>query len=174
MARLLAQGFVHRALPLAHDGFHRGSTVYGDDPVDELGFVAKRPVDDCEDVVDIGLGVKGVLGHLSRFWSLTNFVQASNPCKHGFFRRLGIPEIIFSLRSREALPYRYSIVMMEQAKSGARKRTFVPEQDVGTLLGKWEQENRHVIFSRMVNDALRDYLRDYALKRHARNGRKAA
>jgi len=63
---------------------------------------------------------------------------------------------------------------MDQAKDGARKRSFNPEPDVAALLESWERENRHVILTRVINEALRKYLGTYALKRHARNGRKAA
>jgi hypothetical protein len=45
-----------------------------------------------------------------------------------------------------------------------RKRTFNPEADVVPLLAAWQVENRHVIESRMINDALRQHLARYRLK----------
>lgn len=72
------------------------------------------------------------------------------------------------------MKYRYSRVMTEHTKDPARKRTFNPEPDVAPLLKAWELENRHVIFSRMINEALRLHLRPYRFKKDGRNGRKVA
>lgn len=50
-------------------------------------------------------------------------------------------------------------------KDSARKRTFNPEEDVAELLEWWTLKNPNVIFSRMVNDALRSHLMEYRRKR---------
>lgn len=64
--------------------------------------------------------------------------------------------------------------MMEHTKDPARKRTFNPEPDVAPLLKAWELENRHVIFSRMINEAIREHLKPYRFKKVNGHGRRAA
>jgi len=57
------------------------------------------------------------------------------------------------------------------SKDPARKRCFNPEPDVAGLLAAWARENRNVIESRMINEALRQHLAGYRMKRAQRAAR---
>jgi hypothetical protein len=60
----------------------------------------------------------------------------------------------------------------ETKKDPARKRSFNPEPDVASLLYYWGKENPSVIEARMINNALREFLRSYDRKRKVYGSKK--